>query len=92
VKITVHYLAQVRQAAGRATEQIELDRIGTLREIVVEAARRGGEPLRRLLLDGRGEPHPALLLFVGDNQVSAEQLVALRDGDVVTVLSPMAGG
>ena len=92
MNITVHYMAQVRRVAGRSVEQMELDRPCTLGELVAEVARRGGEPLHRLLLDGRGEPQAALLLFVGDNQVPAGQVVSLREGDVVTVLSPMAGG
>lgn len=92
MKITVHYLAQVRQAAGRAMEPIELERPCSVRQLVIALAQRGGESLTRLLLDQRGEPQPSLLLFVGDNQVSAMQEITLRDADVVTVLSPMAGG
>jgi molybdopterin converting factor small subunit len=88
----VHYLAQVREAAGRATEHLDLERSCSITEFIAEVARRGGERLRQLLLDGQGERQSSLLLFVGDNQVPAGQTVFLRDGDVVTVLSPMAGG
>jgi len=42
-------------------------------------------------LDACGGVQPAILLFVGDEQVGPET-VPLRDGDVVTVLTPMAGG
>ncbi len=92
MRIVVHYMAQIKRAAGRAVEQIELDRSSTVQELVVRLAQGGEEPLRRLLLDAQGALQPALLLFVGDEQVSAGQPLSLRDGDVVTVLSPMAGG
>ena len=48
--------------------------------------------MRRLLLGSAGEPHDSLLLFVGEEQVRWETPRELRDGDVVTVLAPMAGG
>ena len=92
MRITVHYMAQARWAAGRAVEQVERERSCTAQELVIQLARSGGEVLRRLLLDGQGSLQPALLLFVGDEQVSVGQTVLLRDGDTVTVLSPMAGG
>jgi len=85
-------MAQVKHAAGRAVEQIELDRSCTVQELVIQLAEGGAEPLRRLLLGDRGALQTALLLFVGDKQVSAGQTMPLHDGDVVTVLSPMAGG
>jgi molybdopterin converting factor small subunit len=91
VKVEVHYLAQVRQAAGRAVEPVELSGPCTTAELIVRLAQRG-ESLRRLLLDDRGAPQTALLLFVADEQVSVGPDVTLRDGDVVTVLAPMAGG
>jgi molybdopterin converting factor small subunit len=85
-------MAQAKRAAGRAVEEIEREQSCTAQELVLQLARSGGEALRRLLLDGQGSLQPALLLFVGDEQVSAGQAVLLRDGDIVTVLSPMAGG
>jgi molybdopterin converting factor small subunit len=85
-------MAQVKQAAGRAIEEIELEHPCTVWELIARLARRDGGPLRRLLLDGQGSVQPALLVFVGDEQVSAGQAAVLRDGDVLTVLSPMAGG
>jgi molybdopterin converting factor small subunit len=85
-------MAQARQAAGRADEQVDIDRPCSVQDLIVGLASRHGDPLRRLLLDDRGSVQPALLLFVGDEQVDPAGAVPLRDGDVVTVLSPMAGG
>jgi molybdopterin converting factor small subunit len=91
MKVEVCYQAQVRHAAGRASAWVELDRPCTVGELV---ARLAGEcpPLRGLLLDGAGGVQPALLVFVGDEQVDAGGGRLLRDGDVITLLAPMAGG
>jgi molybdopterin converting factor small subunit len=91
VKVAIHYLAQVRRAAGRASEALDLGSGCSVQELVRYVVDRHGEALRRLLL--RGEAlHESILLFVGEEQVRWETPVALKEGDVVTVLAPMAGG
>lgn len=92
MKVTVKYLAQARHATGCAAETLELNGSCVPAELIRQLAERHGEPLQRLLLAPGGKPHDALLLFVGEEQVRAETVRELRDGDVVTVLTPMAGG
>ena len=92
MRVTVKYLAQAKQAAGCASEALDLDAGCTLPELVRRLAERHGEALRRLLLGPAGTPHESLLLFVGDDQARGPTPRALRDGEVITVLSPMAGG
>jgi molybdopterin converting factor small subunit len=89
--VSVRYMAQLRHAAGAAGEQVELDRPCSIGEMLTRLAERHGAPFRDLLLDAGGGPHPAVLVFVGDEQAGPDTPV-LRDGDVVTVLTPMAGG
>ncbi len=91
MKVEVRYAAQVRHAAGCAAEQVEVEHPCSAGELVVRLAQ-ARESLRGLLLDQGGDLQPALLLFVGDEQVDAGGGRLLRDGDVVTILSPMAGG
>jgi molybdopterin converting factor small subunit len=45
-----------------------------------------------LLLDGQGGLQRTNLFFVGDTQVQPSDGAALKDGDEVTLLSPIAGG
>jgi molybdopterin converting factor small subunit len=92
MKVTVRYLAQLKQAAGVSGEEIDLPAACTARELVVQLARRRGDALHRLLLDAKGALHPTILLFVGDEQVGADDCALLKDGDVITLLSPVAGG
>jgi molybdopterin converting factor small subunit len=91
VIVTVRYRAQLRQAVGVAVEHIELDRPCAAVELVTQVAERHGPPLRDLLLAADGRPRPTVLLFVGDEQIGPGS-PPLRDGDEVTILSPMAGG
>jgi molybdopterin converting factor small subunit len=90
VKISINYMAQVKRAAGVGAEQVELDRPCSASELVARLARER-PALRALLLDADERLQPSVLLFVGDEQVGTDA-AALRDGDAVTVLAPMAGG
>jgi molybdopterin converting factor small subunit len=50
------------------------------------------EALQRLLLDGNGSLQPTILFFVGDDQVAPDDDLNLKEGDVVTLMAPIAGG
>ena len=91
MRVTVEYTAQLRQVAGTTREQLDLDAGCTLADLVrrVAAAR---APLAPLLLDSAGDPRRSILLFVGDDQARCDTPVELRDGDSVTLLSPVSGG
>jgi molybdopterin converting factor small subunit len=91
VNVTVRYSAQAQAAAGVASESVPLDGARTVRELVARLAERHGEPLRRLLLRADGAP-AAVLIVVGDEQVRFDDPRPLRDGDVVSLLTPISGG
>jgi molybdopterin converting factor small subunit len=90
MNIHVLYMGPLRQAAGKSGERVSISASSTMEGLVQHLATSASPPLRRLLVDEQGEMQPALLLFVEDDQVNAAR--TLRDGDVVTLLSPMAGG
>jgi molybdopterin converting factor small subunit len=89
MRLSVRYMAQLKHAAGVGSEQVELDGACTVAGLVAHLAGRNGN-LCRLLLDERGGPQPTILVFLGDEQ--AGPATPLREGAVVTLLSPMAGG
>jgi molybdopterin converting factor small subunit len=91
MKVTIRYLAQMRHAAGTASEHVETAPGSTARSLVVSLAKDRGDPLRAALLTPEGTLRPSVLLFVADRQVGADD-VALHDGDDIVVLSPIAGG
>ena len=92
MNVTVEYAAQVKRAAGVGSERIEVDEACSVQELVRRVAGNHGEAMRRLILDGDGNVHPSILLFVGDDQVRGDTDVALKESDVVTLLSPVSGG
>jgi molybdopterin converting factor small subunit len=90
MRVTVRYQTQIRRALGVAAETVEMSESCALADLTRHLGARHGETFRRLVLTEAGEPHESVLVFVGDRQVCGA--VALRDGDVVTLLAPMAGG
>ena len=90
--LTIEYTAQLRRAAGVASEKLELARGGTLQDIAQQAADRHGEELRKLLLDEHGRLQRSLLVFVGDEQRATDSSVPLTDGQTVTFAAPISGG
>jgi molybdopterin converting factor small subunit len=92
MQITIEYAAQAKQAAGTGRECLDLAPPLCVRDLLPQLARRHGEALARLLLTADGAPQPALLVFVGDEQVAPDAPRALRPGDVLTILPPIAGG
>jgi molybdopterin converting factor small subunit len=91
LRITVKYQTQVKRAVGRGVETVEVGD-GALRHLLGHLAERHGEAFRRLVLREDGTPQSSILVFVGERQVTPGAGVALEDGDVVTLLAPMAGG
>ena len=92
MRITINYWAQARQATGRASEQVELSGPPSIGELLRYLALSHGDPLRRLVLNGDGLPHPSILLFIGEDQVLVDAARVLTPGDVLNILPPIAGG
>jgi molybdopterin converting factor small subunit len=84
--VRVCYMAQLRQAAGVPTEQIDLPAPCSLVKLLDMLASKHGESLRRLLQQG------TTLVIVNDEQVASPDRVFLKDGDSITFLTPIAGG
>jgi molybdopterin converting factor small subunit len=91
MKVTVHFMAQLRTAAGAPSVQLELADGATLKDAANKAAERLGQPLREILLDEQGQPRSGVLAFAGDQQVAWNTLVSSGSSEI-TLLSGMAGG
>ncbi len=92
MRVSVRYMAQLRTAAGVAVEAVEIDGACTASDLAARLAARHGDGLRRLLLGDDGRIGPAILVIIGDAQIVTSELLSLKDGDVITLLSPVAGG
>jgi molybdopterin converting factor small subunit len=92
MKIRLEYVAQMKDAAGVPGELLELADAATVPDLLRAVAKAHGDRLAGLLLDPAGAPRATVLVFVGDDQVDADAPQPLRDGAVVTLMSPLAGG
>jgi molybdopterin converting factor small subunit len=91
MKLRIRYSGQARSAAGCAFEAAELSSAATLHDLLAEVARRHGEKMAALL---EFKPHgaPAVLVFVGEEQVAWAAPPVLKDGDEIMLVSPISGG
>jgi molybdopterin converting factor small subunit len=92
MNIVVKYLAQARPAAGRAEESVSLHEPACVRDLLHKLADVYGIAMRQLLLTSDGQPHPSLLLIMGDQQIQDFADRELCDDDEIVLLPPMAGG
>ncbi len=90
MQVTVHYFAQLKRAAGVSQEAGALAPGDTLAQLVRQLAQTHDDTFRAMVLDAAGQPQRALLYAVGDAQADLDRV--LCDGDVITILAPMAGG
>ena len=88
--VTVHYFAQLRRAAGCTVESVDVAPGCTIAALLGRLGALHGNAVRTLLVGADGTPHPSLLVFVGEQPAELPQ--PLREGDQVTILTPMAGG
>ena len=91
MQIIIQYSAQARQAAGRPSETIDVDRPLKVRDVLRLVAERHAA-LRPMVLNANHEPQPALLVFVNDAQVRSDSEQMMKDGETLTILPPIAGG
>ncbi|MBI2804048.1 MAG: MoaD/ThiS family protein [Planctomycetes bacterium] len=90
MRVTVHYLAQIKRAAGCGSETVETNVGCSLRGFLKLLADQHDPTFRTMLLDDAEEPRRSLLFFVGEELADLSR--QLTDGDEVTILAPMAGG
>lgn len=93
MKLHVKYTAQLRTVMQRAEETVELPAASCLADLAKALAEQN-PAARTHLLSGRGELNACLLIVVNEMAVAAADAatVELRDGDVILLLPPIAGG
>lgn len=89
MSVRVIYRAQFRTAANMAEEELPLSAVATLAALLTEIGRRHPS-LEPLLFREDGSRREAVLIFIND--ITTDDSRPLVTGDVVTLLTPMAGG
>lgn len=90
MRITVEYLAQLRVAAGTSRAEVECPDGSTVTVLVAQLADTHGEAFRSLALDEEGAVRRTLLVAAGGRRVAGSD--PLREGDVLILGTPIAGG
>jgi sulfur-carrier protein len=88
--VSVEYTAQIKRAAGRSKDSVDLADGATVQTLIESIAGSADERLKRSLVTIDGRMQPTLLAFVRDEQVRPGDM--LNEGDIITLLSPISGG
>lgn len=84
MRFTVLYLARLREALGRGSEQVDLPDASSVATLL-DALRGRGGPWAAELAAGRA-------VRVAVNQEMTDPAATLRDGDEVALFPPVTGG
>ncbi|MFO0878536.1 MAG: MoaD/ThiS family protein [Gemmataceae bacterium] len=87
--VRVRFHAQLRQKVGQVTQTVALPSGATIHYLLGQLARTH-PAAGALLLEAAGKKSPSLLVFVGDEQATADQ--PLAEGDEIILMTPIAGG
>jgi molybdopterin converting factor small subunit len=94
MSIRVCYLAQARKVAGVSEDAVSWRPGLTLSVVLSDLATTHGPEFRAFLFRDDGRLQPTLLMTINDQPVprGSAATAFLNDGDVVTMIPPVAGG
>jgi molybdopterin converting factor small subunit len=93
MKLSVQYMAQLRPLRGCQEEDVVLPEGSNVNELLIYLAQQQPDVASHLLT-AAGDVRPSLLVAINGAAVAPQDAprVALSQGDVVTLLPPIAGG
>lgn len=91
--VSVQYMAQLRTLVGVSEEQFELPEASHALTLVKRIAQDRSAAASHLLAES-DSVRPSLLIAINGKAIALQNVAAtmLEDGDVVTLLPPIAGG
>lgn len=92
MKVTIEYAGQVRRYAGTDREDRDCEAGTTVAGLLRTRADEADDALRRFLVDDAGDLRASLMVAVNGSHLVAGEDRPLAEGDVVLLLSPVAGG
>ena len=92
MKITIEYHGQLRHVAQKESDTIDVEENTPIPEIIAQVAAPYEDTFRVILFDDSGDLLPSALVLLRDEPVNRDPWPTLSDGDVLTLLPPIAGG
>ena len=92
MKIRVRYSAQLAHVLGTVGETVDLEADADLGDLMASVAGSHGERFREMVLDGDGRIRAGMLVAIDGEEVQPGREPALRDGNEILLLMPIAGG
>jgi len=90
MKITMEYFAQVRVAAEKDSETLDVSDHSTVHDVLCLSAERLGDAFRALVFPNNSLSR-SIVVCANDTAVYDTSAV-LQAGDTLTILTPMSGG
>ena len=94
MKLRIQYTGQLRTAAGRSEEQLDLPEPPTIPALLSQLACRLGDAAAPHLVTASGAAPCGLLVILNDTAIPTPHTASatLQPGDTITLLPPIAGG
>ena len=92
MKIKVRYTAQLKKAMGRREEFVEIPNGTLIVNLLGVLLQQNKEAFTDIVFDDNGDFLNAVLLILNGQQTSIDSIQSLNENDVITIMSPIAGG
>ena len=94
IRVTTRYYAFLRERVGREEETLELPEGASVGDFLEKLAERHGEKLLGYVFDENKQLRSGFAVALNGENIRPEEIrdTRLKDGDVVVILPPIAGG
>ncbi len=94
MEITVHYFTVLRNVTKKRLEKIKVNDGSTLESLLTALIKKYGENFERYMSSGKREKRVQVIFLLNGQDVAQFKGLGtqLHDGDVVSLMPPIAGG
>jgi molybdopterin converting factor small subunit len=92
MKITIMLNAQMKRAAGVDTLDIELDENARFNDLIEHIKSLSVKKLNDFMFNNQQLVRYLLFVLNLNKQIRAEENIILKDGDIISIISPISGG
>ena len=92
MEVRVEYFAQIKKTIGKAHEWVSLTSPPVLDHLLRLLYERNSPEFRSIVFDEKGNVLPSVMISLNYEQIEHGCAWPLKQGDTVSILSPMSGG